>query len=123
MPRNQQSFREGIHMKEWIISRAMGLALPLVLGPMAFIVTQWLKRSIVALDAASPKVKQAVVVALSFLLAGSVKYVGSYLPPLCQAASDAVGCLGAIADPQAMQVMLSALFAFALHAAQQKEKT
>ena len=109
-------------MKEWIISRAMGLALPLVLGPIAFVVTQWLKRSIVALDAANPKVKQGVVMALSFVLAGAVKYAGSYLPPLCQAGSDAVGCLNAIADPQAMEVMLSALFAYALHSAQQKEK-
>jgi hypothetical protein len=109
-------------MKEWIISRAMGLVLPVVLGPIAYVVTQWLKKSIAALDAASPRVKQAVVIALSFLLAGAVKYVGSYLPPLCAGGSDAVGCLNAIADPQAMQVMLSALFAYALHAAQQKSK-
>ena len=110
-------------MKDWIISRAMGLSLPLVLGPIAFVLTQWLKKSIAALDAASPRVKQAVVLALSFVLAGAVKFAGTYLPPLCSAAGDAVGCLNAIADPQAMQVMLSALFAFALHAAQQKEKT
>jgi hypothetical protein len=110
-------------MKDWIISRAMGLSLPLVLGPIAFVLTQWLKKSIATLDAASPRVKQAVVMALSFVLAGAVKFAGTYMPPFCSAASDAVGCLNAIADPQAMQVMLSALFAFALHAAQQKEKS
>jgi hypothetical protein len=110
-------------MKDWIISRAMGISLPLVLGPIAFVLTQWLKRSIAALDAASPRVKQAVVMALSFVLAGAVKFGGTYLPPLCNAAGDTVACLNAIADPQAMQVMLSALFAFALHAAQQKEKS
>jgi hypothetical protein len=77
-------------------------------------------RSIAASDAASPAVKQGVVIALSFVLAGAMKYVGSYLPPLCSA-SDAVGCLNAIADPQAMQVMLSALFAYVLHASQKKE--
>ena len=104
-------------MKEWIVSRALGLALPLVIGPIAFALTQWLKKSIAALDAASPGVKQAVVIALSFLLAGAVKFAGGYLPPLCDGGSDAVGCLNAIADPQAMQVMLSALFAYALHAA------
>jgi hypothetical protein len=38
-------------------------------------------------------------------MASAVKYVGSYLPPLCAATNDAVGCLNAIADPQAMQVM------------------
>src|SRR5438552_5427423 len=109
-------------MKDWIFSRALGLVLPIVLGPIAFVVTQWLKKSIAALDAASPQVKQGVVIALSFLLAGAVKYVGGYLPPLCAGGSDTVGCLNAIADPEAMQVMLSALFAYALHAAQQKSK-
>ncbi len=107
-------------MKDWIISRAVGLALPVVLGPMAFIITQWLKRSIATLDAASPRVKQAVVMTLSFVLAGLVKFAGTYLPPICDAGADAIGCLNAIADPQAMQVMLSALFAYVLHASQQK---
>ena len=107
-------------MKDWILSRATGLVLPIVLGPLAFLLTQWLKKSIAALDAANPRVKQAVVLALSFVLAGVVKFAGSYLPPLCNSSGDSVGCLNAIADPQAMQVMLSALFAFMLHASQQK---
>jgi hypothetical protein len=110
-------------MKEWIISRAMGIALPVVLGPIAYVLTQWLKQSIAALDAASPRVKQAVVIVLSFVLAGAVKFGASYLPPICGAGSDAVGCLNAVADPQAMQVMLSALFAYALHAAKAKAQT
>jgi hypothetical protein len=110
-------------MKDWIISRGAGLVIPIVLGPLAFVLTQWLKKSIAVLDAASPKVKQAVVLALSFLLAGAVKFAGGYLPSLCASGGDPSGCLNAIADPQAMQVMLSALFAFALHAAQQKEAT
>jgi hypothetical protein len=109
-------------MKDWIISRAAGLVIPLVLGPIAYLITQWLKQSIVQIDQASPRIKQAVVIALSFLLAGAVKLGGSYLPPLCGSA-DTLGCLNAIADPQAIQVMLSALFAFALHAAQQKKAT
>jgi hypothetical protein len=109
-------------MKDWIISRAAGLVIPVVLGPMAFVITQWLKKSIAALDAANPRIKQALVMVLSFGLAGAVKFGASYLPPLCAVGSDAIGCLNAIADPQAMQVMLSALFAFALHAAQQKEQ-
>jgi hypothetical protein len=108
-------------MKDWFISRAMGLALPLVLGPIAFVLTQWLKKSIGLLDASTPKVKQAVVLAVSFALAGLVKFGGSYLPPICDSGSDTVGCLNAIADPQAMQVMLSALFAYALHAGQKTE--
>src|SRR4051812_36885703 len=108
-------------MKTWLITQAAGLMAPLVIGPLAFIITQWLKRSIAALDATSPRVKQAFVIALSFVLAGAVKVVGDYLPPVC--GTDApLTCLDQIADPQAMQVMLSALFAFALHAAKQKER-
>ena len=102
-------------MKEWILSRTMGLVLPLVLGPIAFALTQWLKKSIAAIDAASPRVKQAIVIALSFLLAGVVKFAGSYLPPVCGTSADSLGCLNAIADPQAMQVMLSAIVAYGLH--------
>jgi hypothetical protein len=109
-------------MRDWFVSRAAGLVIPVVLGPMAFVITQWLKKSIALLDAANPRIKQAVVMALTFVLAGAVKFAGTFLPPLCDAGTDVSGCLNAIADPQAMQVMLSALFAFALHAAQQKEQ-
>src|SRR3954469_4365683 len=114
---NTTTIDKGGTVKDWIISRAVGIALPLLLGPIAFVLTQWLKKSIAALDAASPRIKQAVVIVLSFVLAGAVKFGGSYLPPLCAVGSDAVGCLNAVADPQAMQVMLTALFAYALHAA------
>ena len=109
-------------MKGWIVSHAAGLVIPVVLGPIAFLLTQWLKRSIATLDAANPRVKQATVMALSFALAGVVKFAGSCLPPICGVGSDALGCLNAIADPQAMQVILSAFFAYALHSAQQKAK-
>jgi len=109
-------------MKDWIVSRSLALAVPLVVGPLAFVLTQWLKRSIAVLDAARPAVKQAVVLALSFVLAGVVKYAGAYLPPLC-GGGDASGCLNAIADPQAMQVIVAALLAYALHAGQQQTKS
>ena len=109
-------------MKDWIVSRALSLAVPLVIGPLAFALTQWLKRSIAAIDAARPAVKQAVVLALSFVLAGVVKMAGGYLPSLCDGGSDAVGCLNAIADPQAMEVIVAALVAYALHAGQQQAK-
>src|SRR4051812_22013807 len=107
-------------MKEWIITRAAGLVLPLIIGPLTFMLTQWLKKSIAALDAANPRVKQAAVLVTSFLLAGVVKFAGGYLPTGCSSA-DAAQCLAAITDPQAMQVMLSALFACVLHASQQRK--
>jgi hypothetical protein len=109
-------------MKEWFISRAAGLVLPLIIGPLAFLLTQWLKKSIAALDAANPRVKQAAVLVTSFLLAGVVKFAGGYLPAGCSSA-DALQCANAIADPQAVQVMLSALFAYVLHASQKTGQT
>ena len=102
-------------MKDWILTRAMGLALPLIIGPLAFIITQQLKAAIAALDTAPARVKQAVVVALSFILAGGVQFVGSYLPPICAAPSEPLTCLTALTDPEAVQVIVSALLAFALH--------
>jgi hypothetical protein len=45
------------------------------------------------------------------------------LSSLCDAGSDAIGCLNAIADPQAMQVMLAALFAYVLHAAKKQQES
>src|SRR5437868_2011969 len=107
---------EGRTMKDWIVSRAIALALPLIVGPIAFLLTQWLKRSIGALDKAKPAVKQAVVLVISFVLAGVAKFAGPYLPAGCDASADAVACLDALTDPQAMQVIVSALFAYALHA-------
>ena len=109
-------------MKEWFISRAAGLVLPLIIGPLAFMLTQWLKKSIAALDAANPQVKQAAVLVTSFLLAGVVKFAGGYLPTGCSSA-DALQCASAIADPQAMQILLSALFAYVLHASQKTAQT
>jgi hypothetical protein len=85
----------------------------------AGLLTQWLKKSIAVLDAANPAIKQGAVLAMSFLLAGVVKFAGGYLPSGCSTA-DAVVCASAIADPQAMQVMLSALFAYVLHASQKQ---
>src|SRR5689334_23703862 len=103
-------------MKDWFFTRAFGLALPLIIGPLAFILTQQLKSAIAALDTATPRVKQAVVVALSFLIAGALKFIGNYLPPICASTDEALACITALTDPEAMQVIVSALLAFVLHA-------
>jgi uncharacterized membrane protein YphA (DoxX/SURF4 family) len=103
-------------MKDWFLTRAFGLALPLIIGPLAFVLTQQLKSAIAVLDAAPPRVKQAVVLALSFLLAGAVKFAGGYLPSTCASADETLACVTALTDPEAMQVIVSALLAFALHA-------
>ena len=39
------------------------------------------------------------------------------------AGSDSIGCLNAIAGPQAIPVMLTALFAFVIHASRQKAQS
>lgn len=107
-------------MKGWILTQALGLALPLIVGPLAYLITQQLKLGIAPLDAAPARVKQALVFALSFLIACAVKYAGSYLPPICAVAGDASACLTALTDPQAMQVIVSALLAYAIHAGTRK---
>lgn len=107
-------------MKDWILTQALGLVLPLIVGPLAYLITQQLKLGIASLDAAPARLKQAFVLILSFLIAGAVKYAGSYLPPICAVAGDASACLTALTDPQAMQVIVSALLAYAIHAGSRK---
>lgn len=109
-------------MKDWIQHQALGLVLPLILGPLAFLCTKWLKQGVTFIDHASPAVKQAIVVALTFILAGIVKAFGAYLPSTCTTA-DALTCVNALADPDAIKVILSALIAMAIHAGQATKDT
>jgi hypothetical protein len=107
-------------MKDWFLTRAVGLALPLIIGPLAFLLTQQLKAAVAMLDAAPARVKQGVVIALSFVLAGAVKFVGGYLPPICASTDEALACVNALTNPEAMQVIVSALVAFTLHASRRE---
>lgn len=109
-------------MKGWLASQAMALVLPLLIGQLAYLGTKGLKAGIAAIDNASPHVKQAIVIVLSFVLTGAVKYFGAYLPGACVlgAGDDPTACLNALANPGAISAILSALFAFARHEAQPK---
>lgn len=109
-------------MKDFILSRAAGLLLPLIVGPLAFLLTQWLKAGITAIDRAPAHVKQAIVLALSFVLAGIVKMFGAYLPGVCIVGDDPASCLNALANPDALKIILSALIAFAIHAGQKQQE-
>jgi hypothetical protein len=108
-------------MKEFLTTRALGLLLPLIVGPLAYLLTKLLKDSVTAIDKAPPYVKQAIVVALSFALAGAVKYFGSLLPGVCVLGDDPMSCLSALTNPDAMKVLVSALVAFAIHAGQKAQ--
>jgi hypothetical protein len=77
--------------------------------------TRWLNKSIAAFDASKPQVKQAIVMAVLVVLAGLVSRREPPADDLRQR-KQTVGCLNAIAGPQAIQVMLTALFACAVHA-------
>lgn len=104
-------------MRDWISNQAISLALPLILGPLTYVVMKYMKQGITAIDNAPPHVKQAIVLVLSFVLAGLVKAFGQFLPGSCATNDNSVDCLNAIANPDALKVILSALIAFALHAA------
>lgn len=110
-------------MKNWLTSQALSLVLPLLIGQLAYLGTKGLKAGVTAIDNASPHVKQAIVVALSFILTAAVKMFGQYLPLSCgTAGADPTACLTALADPGALTVIISALVAVARHEAQPSTK-
>lgn len=104
----------------WIQSHTITLVLPLVLGILSKKGVDLLKGVIVALDKASPTVKQATAVALSFLLAGVAHWIGAYLPTACLGSSpDGSACLTALTDPSALSVLLGGLIAIAMKHSEQ----
>lgn len=102
-------------MTNWLAQQALSIALPLIIGPLAFAITQWLKSQIWSLEKASAPTKQAVALVLSFLLAGLVKVFGDALPGVCILADDPITCLNALTNPSAMSVLLSAVIAHVIH--------
>jgi hypothetical protein len=108
-------------MHSWLANQAIGLVLPILIGQLAYLGTKGLKAAIAAIDNASPHVKQAIVVVLSFALTAAVKLFGANLPGACVLDAgnpDPTACLTALSDPGALTVLLSALVAIARHEAQ-----
>lgn len=105
-------------MKSWITNQAIALVLPLLIGQLSYLLTKGLKAGVTAIDQAAPHTKQAIVVALSFLLTAAAKYFGQYLPGVCVIGDDPTACLHALTEPGAISVIVAALVAFARHEAQ-----
>lgn len=95
-----------------IVSALLPLVLPVILGAVAFAVTQWMKREWAALDAAPPETKQIIVSAWAYLF----NLLSRAIPqPLCLDGA-------AFCDPPSVAwgTVLSAAVAFALHGRRRK---
>lgn len=109
-------------MKNFLIAQLLPIVLPLVLGQVATFVVRWLKQGIAALDRAPDTVKRAVLLGVSFVLGGIAHVVTTpgVLPNAC-VLGDAAQCLAALADPNAVTVILTAVIAHVLHKDQQQK--
>lgn len=107
-------------MKSFFSTQLLGLVLPLIVGPLAFFVVQWLKKGITWLDRASGTTKQAFALVMTVFLTVAVKFAGEALPGACILADDARTCLEALTEGDAMKVLLSWLIAQAIHAARKQ---
>lgn len=109
-------------MKNFVLSQLIPLVLPLILGPLTTFIVAWMKQGIAALNAAPDVVKRAVLVAVAFVLGGIAHLITTpgLLPNAC-VLGDAMQCLTAFTEPNAVSVVLTAIIAHILHKDQQQK--
>lgn len=91
----------------WFTQQLMAIVLPLIIGPAAFLLTQWIKRQWARVDALPPERKQIIVAAWAFALSLLSETLGASV------------CLdgGATCDPSgvAWKTVLSYAVAVTMH--------
>lgn len=110
-------------MKHAILSPLVQLVMPLLIGALVYKLTEVLKATVVVISDMSATKKQAVVVALSALLAVAVKFFGDYLPGVCVLGDDPVTCLTALTEPGALKILLTAMVATVIHRGKQADES
>ena len=96
---------------------ALSLLLPVIVGPVTFVVMQALKRLSAWVDAQSPTVKRFAVALIAFGLTLAGKLTGVDIP--CEPEAN---CLVAL-DQDAVRAVVGAALAFALHGLKNAGKT
>lgn len=108
-------------VKDWIVQQLLTLALPVLVGALAFYAVQALKALSDQIDQAGPKAKAALAFVVTAAMALLAKFAGDALPPAC-ILDDGEKCLEALTDPTAMKTLLAFLFATALKAWQKNAR-
>jgi hypothetical protein len=98
----------------WIQAKAFDFVIPMVLGPLVYVIVKYLKSISGWIDAQSPAIKRTLVVAISILVTAGTNLVGQ--PVTCSVdAVDAAECLGQL-TPEVLKAILASGTAFLLHA-------
>lgn len=108
-------------MKDWILTHALGILVPVLIAPLAYVVVQNLKAFITALDRAPAWVKQGVVLLIVTLLSAVAQMAGVVLPDTC-ASGDRSTCLTALTDTNAMKILLTGILTMLVHAGKKQEE-
>lgn len=88
---------------------ALSLLLPAIVGPVTFVVMQWLKKVSAWVDAQSPLVKRSAVALIAFALTFLAKVTGVDIP--CEADTN---CLSVL-DQDTVKAVVGTALAFGLH--------
>lgn len=99
-------------MRDWMTWKAIGLALPVVLGPLSYILMGLLKTAAAFVDRQPAFLQRGMVILIAAMIATVANIAGADLPCL----NDAAGCSLADLDRTAVQAILGSLVAMAMHA-------
>lgn len=97
--------------------KLLELVLPVLLGPLTFVIVQGAKRVSAWLDATSPLAKRVLVVVVAWLVTWVAHLLG--VDVACDAATNPAGCVTAL-DHDTLKALLAAAIAFVLHALKPK---
>ena len=106
-------------MKDFVLMKLLGLAVPLLIGPLAYVAMRYLKRGMTIIDAQSPAVKRILLFAVSFVLVLGTQALGLTLPAECVRGEDGLfgpACFDVLSAPVFMKTVVAALLGHVMHA-------
>lgn len=101
-------------MIDTVILKVIGWVLPVVLGPIVYVLADNALNISKSVDDLPPALKRLAVVIMGTVLAAAFSALGLALPPECQAAYDEV-CARALGTPSVVQGVVAGLVAMAMH--------
>lgn len=105
----------------WIQAKAFDFVIPMLLGPLVYVIVKFLKQISAWIDNQGPAIKRTLVVAVAILVTAGTNLVGQ--PIACDVnATDVADCLGQI-TPDILKAILASGTAFLLHYLKQSKPT
>lgn len=102
-------------MKDWLTWKGIALALPVVLGPLTYLVMAWLKVLATVIDRSPAVVQRAAVVVIAVCIAAAAEWTGVKL----ECVGQEPGCTLADVDVPLVKAVLGSVVAMVMHAMRQ----